>query len=145
MMRMIGRRRRDAILTASSLRGVVRPLDPDGHVPGLRDWRWVHTPGHTPGHASYVRPSDGVAVTGDAIVTLKVNALTGILLGRAGLSGPPRYTSWDWRRAQSSVAALAALEPTVLATGHGEPMTGAGTSRALQMFAAVFAGRSGSG
>src|SRR3954470_17205348 len=28
----------------------VRPLPEDGSVPHFPGWRWIHTPGHTPGH-----------------------------------------------------------------------------------------------
>lgn len=135
VMRAMGRRRRDAMLERSSLGGVVRALDPAGPVPGLPDWSCVPTPGHTPGHVSFFRPTDRVLISGDAAVTLRVNSLAGFVRGAAGLSGPPRYTSWSWRAAQQSIAVLAGLEPAVLAGGHGTPMAGAGTARALQALA----------
>ena len=55
LMRAVGRRRREAILAGGSLAGIVQPLPPDGAIPGLADWRWIATPGHTPGHVAYVR------------------------------------------------------------------------------------------
>jgi hypothetical protein len=61
--------------------------------------------------------------------------VSGLLLQRSGLSGPPWYTSWNWRAAMESVATLARLEPTVLAGGHGMPMIGAQTAAALHAFA----------
>ena len=72
---------------------------------------------------------------------LRLNSLAGLLLGRQGLSGPPRYTSWSWRAAKESVAKLAELDPIVLAGGHGMPMTGAGAAGALRAFADQFTGR----
>lgn len=33
----------------------VEALPADGSVPHLPGWRWVHTPGHTPGHVSFFR------------------------------------------------------------------------------------------
>src|SRR5438477_2584025 len=39
----------------TDLGGRVRALPADGSVPGLPGWRWVHTPGHTPGHVSFFR------------------------------------------------------------------------------------------
>ncbi len=33
----------------------VQPLPGDGGVPGMFGWRWVHTPGHSPGHISLFR------------------------------------------------------------------------------------------
>ena len=95
IMRAIGRRRREAILAAGSLAGTVRPLGPGGSIPGIEGWHWVHTPGHTPGHVAYVRAHDRVVISGDALLTLRVNAATGILRGRQGLSAPPWYTTWD--------------------------------------------------
>ena len=140
MMRAVGRRRREAILARSSLRDVAHPFEPGAGVPGLPGWECIPTPGHTPGHVSFLRASDGVLITGDAVVTLKVNSLAGLLLQQQGLSGPPRYTSWSWRAARESVAKLARLEPVVLAGGHGIPLAGAAAAETLSAFAAQFAG-----
>ena len=141
LMRAVGRRRRDAILARSSLRDVAHPFEPGAGVPGLPGWECIPTPGHTPGHVSFFRASDRVLITGDAVVTLKVNSLAGLLLQQQGLSGPPRYTSWSWRTAKESVAKLAELEPGVLAGGHGMPLTGAGAASALRAFADQFTAR----
>jgi glyoxylase-like metal-dependent hydrolase (beta-lactamase superfamily II) len=135
LMRAIGRRRREAVLSKSSLGDVARTFEPGAGVPGLTGWEWVPTPGHTPGHVSYLRPSDRVLITGDALVTLQVNTWAGLPLQRPGLSGPPWYTTWSPRAARESIERLARLEPTVLAGGHGRPMTGAGTAQALSAYA----------
>ena len=42
-------------------------LPTNGTVPG---WRWVHTPGHTFGHVSFLREHDRVLVVGDAFKCL---------------------------------------------------------------------------
>jgi glyoxylase-like metal-dependent hydrolase (beta-lactamase superfamily II) len=84
---------------------------------------------------SFFRPHDRVLITGDAVVTLRMNSLTGLLLHRPGLSGPPWYTTWNRRAARQSIQRLARLEPIVLAGGHGQPMTGPRTARALTTFA----------
>ena len=144
-MRALGRRRRAAILERIDLESVARSYDPSGYVPGLPGWTCVPTPGHTPGHVSFLRLTDRVLVTGDALVTLQVNSVSGLLAAREGLSGPPRYTTWDWRRAKSSVAALARLEPLVLAGGHGTPLRGPGTAAAVRAFAERFAGPDATG
>lgn len=122
LMRLLPRRTRARIEQAGSLTDVVRPLGPGGVVPALPDWQWVHTPGHTPGHVAYLRRSDGVLIAGDAAVTVDLNSVLGTLTGRRRLAGPPRYTTWDQPAAVRSVAALAALEPRVLAPGHGLPL-----------------------
>ena len=145
LMRAMGPRRRAAMLGASSLRDVARPFEPDAGVPGLPGWECIPTPGHTPGHVSFFRASDRLLITGDAVVTVKVNSLSGLLLGRQGLSGPPRYTSWSWPAAKESVATLARLEPSVLAGGHGTPMTGAETAGALRAFAGRLSSRATAG
>ena len=135
LMRAMGRRRREAVLARSSLGEVARTFEPDAGVPGLPGWECIPTPGHTPGHISYFRPRDRVLITGDALVTLRLNSLSGLLRQRPGLSGPPWYTTWSPRAARKSVDRLAGLEPTVLAGGHGKPMTGAETAAALSAFA----------
>ena len=137
LMRAMGRRRREAMLARSSLSDVSRQFEP-AEVPDLARWECIPTPGHTPGHVSFFRASDRVLITGDAVVTMKLNSVSGLLLQRPGLSGPPRYTSWSWRVVKESVAKLARLEPTVLAGGHGRPMTGDETACALRAFADRF-------
>ncbi len=141
LMRFMGRRRRDAMLARSSLRDVARAFDPITGVPGLPDWECVPTPGHTPGHVSFFRPRDRVLISGDALVTVKLNSLLDLLLMRQGLSGPPWYTTMSWATAKASVATLAGLEPQVLAGGHGRPMTGPETATAVRAFARRFSGR----
>jgi deazaflavin-dependent oxidoreductase (nitroreductase family) len=121
------------------LRKVVRALDPQAAVPGLSDWRCVPTPGHTPGHVAFHRPSDGVLIAGDAVLTLNANSVRDVVLRRQRLAGPPRYFTWSWPAATESVAGLAALEPHVLATGHGTPLSGAGTAGALRDLASELA------
>ena len=93
------------------------------------------TPGHTPGHVSFFRPSDRVLISGDALVTLQVNSIPGIVLQRAGLSGPPWYTTWDRRAAKGSITALSHLDPTVVAGGHGTPLRRAATASIVRAFA----------
>jgi len=135
LMRAMGRRRREAMLSRSSLQEVVRAIEPDGELPGLPGWACIPTPGHTPGHVSFLRNEDHVLITGDAVVTMQLNTVSGLLLRKPGLSGPPWYTTWSRRAAVESVTTLARLEPTVVAGGHGTPMTGSATAGALRAFA----------
>ncbi len=136
LMRAMGTQRRDAVLARSSIADVARTFEPGTAVPGLPDWERIPTPGHTPGHVSYFRPADRALISGDALMTLLVNSPAG-LLGRQGLSGPPWYTTWDRRRAATSLVTLARLEPSVLAGGHGRPMTGPATAGAVRAFVAA--------
>ncbi len=141
IMRAMGRRRREALIARSSLTDVAQPLDDAEPIPGLPGWQAIPTPGHTAGHLSFFRPSDRVLISGDSVLTLQVNSPIGALRGRAGLSGPPWYTTWNQRLARASVARLAALEPLVLAPGHGRTLKGPGTPAALRAFATRFDGR----
>ena len=144
LMRAMGRRRREAAIARSSLTGPARALDPTGQAPALPGWEWVATPGHSPGHVSYFRREDRVLLSGDALVTLRVNSPAGWLVGANDApSGPPRYTSWDWSTARESIQALASLEPAVVAGGHGRPLAGAGTAPSLRAFAEHMGGRPG--
>lgn len=130
LMTLLPARRRTAIEAAGDITDVVRPLDPAGTVPALPDWEYVPTPGHTPGHVAYLRRSDGVLLSGDAVLTVDLNSVVGAVTGRQRIAGPPWLTTWDGAAARRSVEALAALHPQVLAPGHGRPLV-VGTARAL--------------
>jgi hypothetical protein len=82
----------------------------------------------------------GALVAGDAVVTVQLNSLWGVLqwwLGRSKqhLAGPPWYSTWNWQMAKQSVATLSRLEPRVLACGHGPIMAGKDTAAALRALA----------
>ena len=144
-LRAMPRRRVEAMLARASIKDVVRAFDPSAAVPGLSDWECIPTPGHTPGHVAFFRTSDRVLITGDAIVTVDLNSLWGFLLwglrlNKQRVSGPPWYSTWNWRAAKESVTALAGLAPRVLASGHGVPMSGDEIARELRAFADHFSG-----
>jgi glyoxylase-like metal-dependent hydrolase (beta-lactamase superfamily II) len=102
----------------------VRALPEDGTLPGMPGWRWIHTPGHTPGHVSLFREEDRTLIVGDAFVTTKQESAAAVLTQRPELHGPPAYYTQDWEAARRSVERLAALEPRQVATGHGPPLQG---------------------
>jgi glyoxylase-like metal-dependent hydrolase (beta-lactamase superfamily II) len=116
----------------------IRPIPEDGSVPGLRGWRWIHTPGHTAGHISFFRDDDRVLLAGDAFVTTKQESLLGVLTQRPELHGPPAYFTSDWEAAELSVGRLAALLPNVVATGHGLPLSGPQVDDRLEELAENF-------
>jgi glyoxylase-like metal-dependent hydrolase (beta-lactamase superfamily II) len=105
--------------------GRVKPLPSNGDVPGMPGWRWVHTPGHAPGHVSLFRASDRTLIAGDAVTTTRQESVFAVATQRKELHGPPAYFTIDWDKAADSVATIASLKPLLLATGHGEPMRGA--------------------
>lgn len=102
----------------------VHPLPEDGTVPGMAGWRWIHTPGHTPGHVSLFREADGVLIAGDAFVTTQQESLWAALNQPQHVCRPPAYYTPDWSAARESVRTLARLRPSLAATGHGKPMSG---------------------
>ena len=115
-----------------------RALPEDGSVPGLPGWRWIHTPGHTPGHVSLFRDEDRVLIAGDAFVTTRQESFFSVVTQRVEVNGPPRYYTSDWEAAKLSVQRLADLQPVVYGTGHGLPLGGPEATEALQRLALDF-------
>lgn len=109
----------------------VQTLPPDGSVPGMPGWRWIHTPGHTPGHVSFFRDSDRALIAGDAVVTVRQESALAVMSRRQEVWRPPAYFTPDWVSARSSVETIASLQPEILATGHGVPMRGEAMRRGL--------------
>lgn len=116
----------------------VRPLPNDNSIPGLSDWKYIHTPGHAPGHISLFRESDRVLIAGDAFVTTKAESAMYALSSMKHLSGPPKYFTCNWASAELSVIKLAALDPEVAATGHGKTMRGEELRGALKKLSTHF-------
>jgi glyoxylase-like metal-dependent hydrolase (beta-lactamase superfamily II) len=89
-------------------------LEPGDRVGNLE----VHaSPGHTPGHVSLLDSRDRTLICGDAFSTLGGTTVAGHLNWRV----PPIYfATWDPDRALASARALGALEPSLLAPGHGK-------------------------
>lgn len=111
---------------------------PEDGVPGLPEWRYIHTPGHAPGHISLYRESDGVLIAGDAFVTTQQESAFSVMFQLKKVSGPPRYFTYDWEQARESVKNLMKLEPEIVATGHGKPMHGSEIRRLLHKLSEQF-------
>lgn len=116
----------------------IKPLPEDGRIPGLPDWRWLPTPGHTPGHISLWREADRTLITGDAFITTNQESAYAVMTQKLELHGPPMYFTPDWDSARESVRQLAALEPEVVVTGHGRAMAGEQMRTALHTLARDF-------
>jgi glyoxylase-like metal-dependent hydrolase (beta-lactamase superfamily II) len=99
-------------------------LPAEGTIPGLPEWKYYHTPGHAPGHISLFRQRDKLLIAGDAFVTTCQESAFSVLLQTKELNGPPKYFTYNWQSAERSVKLLADLEPEIVATGHGKPMSG---------------------
>lgn len=116
----------------------VKALPTDGTVPHMPEFRWIHTPGHTPGHISLFREKDRTLIAGDAFVTVKQEYLYKVITQEQEISGPPRYLTTDWKAAKESVIKLEKLKPLVTVTGHGIPMSGELLSTSLKTLVQEF-------
>ncbi|GIP42655.1 MBL fold metallo-hydrolase [Paenibacillus sp. J45TS6] len=100
----------------------VDALPSDHRVPYAPDWRWIATPGHSPGHISLYREKDGALIAGDAFITVQQESLWHVIFQDKELHGPPMYFTTDWDAAKNSVQTLADLKPELAITGHGHMM-----------------------
>lgn len=83
--------------------------------------RCIATPGHTPGHMSFLDERDGTLFAGDALVSIggSLNQVT---------SPPwwfpfPKVATWDKPLAEQSAKKLLPLKPRILCCGHGAAIT----------------------
>jgi glyoxylase-like metal-dependent hydrolase (beta-lactamase superfamily II) len=102
----------------------VRALDAASFGHALPEWKWVHTPGHSPGHVAFFRREDEVLLAGDALTTMNLDSFWATVTKFRRVSGPPAPVTYDWIAAGESVKRLAELHPMTIASGHGVPMTG---------------------
>jgi glyoxylase-like metal-dependent hydrolase (beta-lactamase superfamily II) len=116
----------------------LRELPADGRVPAMPGWKWLATPGHSPGHISLWRESDRTLIAGDAFITTAQESAYAVFTQQPELHGPPKYYTTDWDNASASVTRLAALEPETVITGHGPPMHGSEMRAALHELALRF-------
>lgn len=116
----------------------LRPLPADGQVPEMPGWRWIHTPGHSPGHVSLWRRANRTIIAGDAFITTRQESAYAVIKHSPEMHGPPTYFTPDWPNARASVQLLARLEPERVVTGHGPAMHGADMKRALRELADNF-------
>jgi glyoxylase-like metal-dependent hydrolase (beta-lactamase superfamily II) len=113
-------------------------LPGDRSVPGMNGWRWLHTPGHTPGHVSLWRPNDRTLIVGDAFITTRQESAYAAAVQRPEMHGPPMYYTQDWKAAGESVNRLAELEPQLAVSGHGRALQGGKMREALHTLAREF-------
>ena len=116
----------------------LRALPEDHAVPGAPGWRWLHTPGHSPGHVSLWREVDRTLLAGDAVITTRQESAYAALTAAPEIHGPPAYFTTDWDGARASARALAELEPEMILAGHGAPMAGLSMRAALRRLADAF-------
>ena len=116
----------------------IEPLPEGGAAPYLPDWEWLPTPGHSPGHVSYFRKSDGTLLVGDAFATVNLDSLPSLVTKKPEISLPPTPFTCDWEAAKESVQLLASRRPSVIGCGHGVPLSGPNIADDLTRFADHF-------
>lgn len=114
-------------------------LEVEGAIPEhLPEWRWVSTPGHSPGHISLFRQRDRTLLAGDALATTCMDSWThGVLKPRRLWRGGTPLTC-DWVAARHSVRLLARLQPHAICCGHGRPILDAHAASELGCLAEAF-------
>lgn len=110
----------------------LKTLPDDHQVPEMSGWKWIHTPGHSPGHVSFFRESDGLLLAGDAFITVRQDSFYKVMMQDAEINGPPRYLTTDWKAAWESVKKLHQLHPQLAITGHGPAMEGEDLKEGLE-------------
>jgi glyoxylase-like metal-dependent hydrolase (beta-lactamase superfamily II) len=75
----------------------------------------IATPGHTPGHASFLDTRDRTLIAGDAFQTMGGVAVSGTMT----IFPLPAFATWHKPTALESARKLRALEPSRMAVGHG--------------------------
>ncbi|SEB84426.1 MBL fold metallo-hydrolase [Terriglobus roseus] len=90
----------------------------DGELYG--SLRCISTPGHTPGHMSFLDERDGTLFAGDALTSIG---------GLHPVTNPPWYfplpkmATWDFQLADASARRLLECRMVCIATGHGRLVT----------------------
>jgi glyoxylase-like metal-dependent hydrolase (beta-lactamase superfamily II) len=104
--------------------------EPGGRVGSLEV---VATPGHTPGHVAFLDTRDRSVLCGDALFTKGGTTVVGKFNWRFPL---PTLATFSPELALESAKAIAALEPTLLAPGHGDGVKAPGDAIARAIAAA---------
>ncbi|ACB74057.1 MBL fold metallo-hydrolase [Opitutus terrae] len=116
----------------------VHALPEHGAVPGLPEWEWIATPGHSPGHVSLWRAHDRLLISGDAVISTRQESALAVWRQTREVRPPPAYFTHDWPAAYRSMLRLRQLNPAVLASGHGQPLSGESWLRELDQLLADF-------
>lgn len=86
------------------------------HDDRIQSLRVIATPGHSPGHLSFLDTRDGTLVTGDAVHTVGGISVTSEFTWRFPL---PYTATWNPVAARASAQLLADAHLTRIAPGHG--------------------------
>jgi len=124
--------------TPIDLGNKIKAIDMEEGITELPEWKVIFTPGHSPGHISLFFPLNTTLIAGDALATTKAESAIAVFGDIKKLSGPPMYMTTDWIVAEESVKTIAALEPRIIAAGHGPVMRGREVKEALPNLAENF-------
>ncbi|HEX3472611.1 MAG TPA: MBL fold metallo-hydrolase [Silvibacterium sp.] len=80
----------------------------------------IATPGHTPGHLSFLDQRSGTLIAGDALANVGELRVTGDCPAVFPL---PNWGTWHTPTAVESARKLMTLEPKKIVVGHGKPVT----------------------
>lgn len=110
----------------------------NGELPFLAGWQILDTPGHTPGHVSLWREADRVLIAGDALATADFDSYLGMATQKKQFARGGSPFTPDWEASKKSVGKLADLEPSIVAAGHGQPISGADVPTQMREFERIF-------
>ena len=85
----------------------------------------VASPGHSPGHVAFLDTRDGTLIAGDVFTTYGGAAVSNHFHLRFPLAA---MATWDKARDLESARALRALDPKLLAVGHGSALRDPGAA-----------------
>lgn len=85
----------------------------------------VPTPGHTPGHVSFLDTRDRTLIVGDVLTTIGEVAVTSHPYWRFPLAA---MATWDNAKDVESARKVRALDPALIVVGHGPPVRGPGAA-----------------
>jgi glyoxylase-like metal-dependent hydrolase (beta-lactamase superfamily II) len=83
----------------------------------------IPTPGHTPGHVSFLDTRDRTVITGDVFTSIGGLAVSNHFHLRFPLAA---MATWDKGKDLESAQKLRSLDPAMLVVGHGGPMRAPG-------------------
>jgi glyoxylase-like metal-dependent hydrolase (beta-lactamase superfamily II) len=83
----------------------------------------VPTPGHTPGHVSFLDTRDRTVIAGDSFTSIGGLAVTSHVYWRMPIAA---LATWDKGKALESARRVRELHPSLIVVGHGGPVRDAG-------------------
>jgi glyoxylase-like metal-dependent hydrolase (beta-lactamase superfamily II) len=98
----------------------------------------VPSPGHSPGHVAYLDTRDGTLIAGDVYTTYGRPAVTNHLHLRFPFAA---MATWDKDKDLDAARALRALDPALLAVGHGPAVPDPGPAMEMAIARATASAR----